>query len=60
MERGAKILVEVFGGVKPGEQVVIVTDSERIPIARAVANAAAAVGAEPAVVVSPPRSIDNE
>ncbi|MBI4661465.1 MAG: hypothetical protein HY735_21805, partial [Verrucomicrobia bacterium] len=36
METGAKILVESCAGVKPGEEVLIVTDEERLPIARAV------------------------
>ncbi len=60
MERGAKILVETCAGARAGEQVVVVTDTERLAIAQAVANAAVTAGGEPSIVVSPPRSIDNE
>lgn len=60
MKRGAKILIEICARVQPGETVVIVTDSERTAIARAIADAAQDVGGEATVVVSPPRSIDNE
>ncbi|MBI1725388.1 MAG: aminopeptidase [Candidatus Tectomicrobia bacterium] len=60
METGAKILVESCAGVKPGEEVLIVTDEERLPIARAVRGAAGRAGARAAVVLSPPRKIDNE
>jgi leucyl aminopeptidase (aminopeptidase T) len=60
MERGAKILVETCAGVQPGEQVVIVTDVERVSIARAIADATTLVRGEATVVVSPLRNIDNE
>jgi 2,5-dihydroxypyridine 5,6-dioxygenase len=60
MERGAKILVETCAGVRPGEQVVIVTDADRTRIAQAIANSVEAAGGEATIVVSPPRSIDNE
>ena len=60
METGAKILVESCAGVRAGEEVLIVTDEERLPIARAVRGAAERAGARAAVVLSPPRKIDNE
>ncbi len=60
MERGARILVETCAGVRSGEHCVIVTDSERVSIARAIADATSGLGGEPSILVSPPRSIDNE
>ncbi len=60
MEHGAKILIETCAGVRNGEDVVIVTDAERIRIAGVVAKAAIAVGGNASIVISPPRSIDNE
>ncbi len=60
MKHGAKILIENCARVQPGEIVVIVTDSERTAIARAIADTAQEAGGEATVVVSPPRSIDNE
>ena len=60
MERGAKILIETCAGVRADEHVVIVTDAERELIARTIADAATSVGGVATVVVSPPRSIDNE
>jgi len=57
---GAKILVETCVGVRAGESVVIVTDPERLPIARALVEATEEVEGIPMVVVPPPRSIDNE
>jgi len=60
MLSGANILVATCAAVRQGEQVVIVTDAERVTIARAIAEATANIGGEATVVVSPPRSIDNE
>ncbi len=60
MRRGAEVLVQVCAGVRPGEDVVIVTDRERLPIANAVNDAAKAANARTVIVISPPRSIDNE
>jgi leucyl aminopeptidase (aminopeptidase T) len=60
MKRGAEVLVKVCAGVTSGEDVVVVTDDERLPIAQAVESEAAAAGGRVVVVVSPPRSIDNE
>lgn len=60
MHRGAKVLVETCAGVRSGENVLIVTDTERVNIAREVAKAATAVGGDASILISPPRSIDNE
>jgi leucyl aminopeptidase (aminopeptidase T) len=60
MRRGAEVLVGVCAGVREGEQVVIVTDRHRLPIAEAVAAAAQGAGGITTVVHAPDRSIDNE
>lgn len=60
MQRGAEVLVRTCASVRPGEQVVIVTDAERMSIALALAEAVISADASPAIVESPPRSIDNE
>ncbi len=60
MKQGANILVQICAGVRPGEDVVVVTDEERLPIARAVKSAAAEAGGRTSVVISPERRIDNE
>ncbi len=60
MRKGAEILVRTCANVRASENVVIVTDSERMAIARAVADAALEVGAVSSIVMPPERSIDNE
>ena len=66
MKRGAGVLAGTCAGVRPGERVVIVTDEECLGMAEAVrSEAVEAVGSAQAagsaeVIVSPPRSIDNE
>lgn len=60
MERGAKILVRDCAGVSEGEDVLIVTDEKRLNIAQAVKIAANEAGGCVALMVCPPRSIDNE
>ncbi len=60
MEEGAKILVGDCAGVSSGEDVLIVTDAERFPVAQALCDEAGARGARATIVVCPPRSIDNE
>ena len=60
MKRGATVLVGTCAGVRPGERVVIVTDEERLEIAEALRAEATAVADSTEIVVSPPRSIDNE
>ena len=55
MAKGAKKIVEVCGGVKPGEKVLIVTDTGReFSITEALAQAASAAGAETAVIITEP------
>ena len=44
MVKGAKRVVETCVGVRPGEQVLIVTEGEKLPIAQAVAQAARETG----------------
>jgi leucyl aminopeptidase (aminopeptidase T) len=60
MKDGAAVLVGTCAGVRPSERVIIVTDEERLGIAEAVRDEATAAGGSARVVVSPPRSIDNE
>ena len=60
MTDGARILVRTCAGVREGEQAVIVTDPERLAIARAVADEALGTGAAASIVIPPTRSIDNE
>ena len=60
MKKGAKILVGGCAGVKAGEDVLIVTDAERLPIAQALCAEAQSLSARPTIAVCPPRSIDNE
>ncbi len=60
MENGARILVNDCAGVKAGEDVLIVTDSERLAIAQALCAEARARGAQATIAVCPPRRIDNE
>ncbi len=55
MGKGAKKLVEVCAGVKPGENVLIVTDFTKVNIAQALAGAAYARGAEVVMATMIPR-----
>jgi leucyl aminopeptidase (aminopeptidase T) len=59
MMAGARTVVEVCASVRPGERVVVVTDSASLEVADAVAAAAAALGAEVVVTVMPPRDVDG-
>lgn len=56
MMKGSSKLVNVLAGVKKGEQVLIVTDYD-IPdsIARSLATACIAIGAEPTIMIMPAR-----
>jgi len=56
MSKGAKTLVEVCAGVKPAENVLVVTDFAMMTIAEAVATAAYSTGAEVAICTIVPRS----
>ena len=60
MKKGAEILVRNCARVRPGEKVTVVTDEERLPIARAVESAAVEAGGAVSVVICPERKIDNE
>jgi leucyl aminopeptidase (aminopeptidase T) len=57
LEAVARRVVGTYLGLKPGELLVIVTDTRTSPsIPRALADAAASLGADPVVTVMPPRS----
>ena len=60
MARGAHTVVNTCVGVKPGEQVLIVTEAEKLPIAKAIAAAVYAAKAEPVVTVMLPRERDGQ
>ena len=60
MKEGAGILVRTCANVQASEDVVVVTDMQCMPIAKAVAQGAEEVGAIVSIVVPPERSIDNE
>lgn len=60
MARGAHTVVNTCVGVKPGEQVLIVTEAEKISIAKAVAAAVYAAKAEPVITVMLPRERDGQ
>lgn len=59
MMKGARKLVEVCAGVRPGEQVLVVTDYTMVPIAEVISAASAAVGTEPILCVMVPRRADS-
>lgn len=56
---GAKKIVETCAVVKPGEQVLVVTDNDRAHLAPLLAGAATAAGAEVVVSVMEPRRLDS-
>ncbi len=60
LAKTAKMAVEVLAGVKPGENVCIATDSNKLSIAQALAEACYAVGAETVVCIMTPRQIHGE
>ena len=60
MREGARILVGICADVREGENVTLATDPERREIADAIAAEVRAVGATPSLILSPPRTIDNE
>jgi 2,5-dihydroxypyridine 5,6-dioxygenase len=59
MTRGAGRILDVCAGLKPGEQVVVVTDFLKSRLAEIVAAAAADRGAEVTMVAMPPRKFDG-
>jgi 2,5-dihydroxypyridine 5,6-dioxygenase len=60
MMRGARRLAEVSAQLQPGETVVIATDYDMVSIAQAFAAAAYEMGADPIMIVMPPRDLDSE
>lgn len=54
LQRCARVAIEICGGVKAGERVLIVTDTMRDPsVAEALMGAALAAGAEPVLTIMP-------
>lgn len=60
MARGAQTVVQTCLGVKPGEQVLIVTEGDKLSIARSIAAAVYAAKAEPVISVMLPRQRDGQ
>ena len=61
MAAGARKVVEICAGVKPGENVLVLTDTDRpFSISKALSVAATAAGAKVAVLIAPPRSLPGE
>jgi leucyl aminopeptidase (aminopeptidase T) len=60
LAKTAKMVVEVLASVKPGENVCIATDTNKLSIAQALADACYAVGAETVVCIMTPRQIHGE
>jgi leucyl aminopeptidase (aminopeptidase T) len=60
MMKGARTVVEVCASVRPGESVVVVTDSASLEVADAIAAAASAIpDVDVVVTVMPPRDVDG-
>jgi len=60
VKSGAEILIHDCASVRRGEAVLVVTDAERRSIGSALRAVAREAGAETTLVISAPRSIDNE
>jgi len=60
MAKGARTIVEVCAGTKPGETAVIVTEPCMLSMAEAIAAAVEAIGAEPIITVMTPRKSDGQ
>ena len=60
MARGAKTVVNTCAGVKPGENVLIVTERDKLSIAESLAFAVCAADAEPTIAVMIPRKNDGQ
>jgi len=60
MSQGARTVIEVCAGAKPGEQVLIVADTRMDSFADILAAAAWAAKCEPAIVKMIPRSADGQ
>jgi 2,5-dihydroxypyridine 5,6-dioxygenase len=59
MSKGAKQIVEVCAKVQKDENVVIIAEPKTINIAKSVATAVSAVGAEPSIITIIPRKADS-
>src|SRR4030042_1607870 len=60
LDRTARMVVDFAVQVKPGENVCILTDTNKLSIAEALARASYAVGAETVVCVMTPRQKHND
>ncbi|HNZ08464.1 MAG TPA: leucyl aminopeptidase [Bacillota bacterium] len=60
MAKGIKTLIEVNAGVKPGEDVVVVTDTEKLSIALKLTDALKEYGTDPTICVTFPRKMHGE
>ena len=60
MQRGADKVVNTCMKVKPGEDILIVTEYSRLSIAACIASEVYRVGAEPSVCIMEPRKSDGE
>lgn len=60
MSKGSRTIVEVCAGVKPKEQVLIITEPRMLTMAETISAAVYAVDAEPVIAVMTPRSSDGQ
>jgi leucyl aminopeptidase (aminopeptidase T) len=60
MFKGAQRILNVCAGLQPQEKVAIVTDFLKVTIAETLASAASAIGAEPVILIMPPREVDGQ
>lgn len=60
MARGAATIVNKCTKIRPGEQVVIVTEAAKMSIAETLAEAVVAAGAEPEIIAMIPRERDGQ
>jgi len=60
MFAGAMKIVTTCANLRPGENVLIVTDAERYEAARIISGAARAVGVDPVIVTMAPNALDGE
>ena len=60
MIRGAKTLIETCANVKPGENVVVVTDFSMMNIGQVIVSMAYAAGAKTDLIVTTPRPFDGQ
>ncbi len=58
--KGIRTLIEVNAGVKPGEKVVVVTDTGKLNIAQQLLEALKEYGTDPTMCVTFPRSMHGE